>query len=96
MSENVFSRQSLAQHILRSMSLAQRDGRRVDLEVLATELGARRTDVRGTLTALHQQGLVDVTKMRLTLTGFALGARFVNQPPAPLRAPVRLHVIKAA
>jgi Mn-dependent DtxR family transcriptional regulator len=97
MNENVFSRQSLAEHILRAMSLAQREGRRVDLEGLTAELGARRGDVRGTLSALHRQGLVDVTKMSLTLAGFALGARFASRPASPLRTPAaRLHVIKAA
>ncbi|HEU4406432.1 MAG TPA: hypothetical protein VFS43_14300 [Polyangiaceae bacterium] len=96
MNENAFSRQSLAENLLRAMSLAQREGRRVDLEGLTGELGARRADVRGTLSALHRQGLVDVTKMRLTLAGFALGAKFAARPPSPLRTPARLHVIKAA
>jgi Mn-dependent DtxR family transcriptional regulator len=95
MSENVFSRQTLAEHILRAMSLAQREGRRIDLEGLSAELGARRADVRGTLSTLHRQGLVDVMCMRLTMAGFALGASFANRPLAPLRTP-RLQVVKAA
>ncbi len=96
MSENVFSRPNLAQHILRAMSVAQRDDRRVDLDGLSVELGARRADVRGALSALHQQGLVDVVKMRLTLAGFALGTSFASRPLAPLRAAGRLQVVKAA
>jgi DNA-binding IclR family transcriptional regulator len=96
MNETVFSRQRLAEHILRAMTLAQRDGRRVDLEGLSGELGARRADVRGTLSTLHRQGLVDATRMRLTLAGFALGTSFVNRPPAPVRTAGRPRTIAAA
>ena len=95
MSENVFSRTSLVAHILRAMSLAQREGRRVDLEGLTVELGARRADVRGVLSTMHRQGLLDVTKMRLTLSGFAMGASLADRSLAPVRAARRAQV-KAA
>jgi DNA-binding transcriptional regulator PaaX len=86
MNENVFSRPSLVAHILRSMNLAQREGRSIDLEGLTAELGARRGDVRAALSAMHRQGLLDVTRMRLTLTGFAVGASLAGRPLAPLRS----------
>ena len=76
----------LAAHALRSMAFAQRDGRRVDLDALVAELGVRRVDVRGTLSSLHEEGLLDVTRMRLTLTGFATGVALAGEELTPLRA----------
>lgn len=55
------------------MAFAQREGRRVDLEGLVVSLGVRRADVRSTLSSLHREGFLDVTRMRLTLRGFAVG-----------------------
>jgi hypothetical protein len=95
MSENTFSRTNLVENILRAMSAAQREGRRVDLDGLVGELGARRADVRGALSSLHTQGFLDVTRMRLTLHGFATGASLAARPSSPLRTPARAQV-KAA
>lgn len=77
---------SLAAHVLRAMALAQSDERRVDLETLTADVGVRRKDVRETLSALHQEGLVDVTRMRLTLAGFQLGSAFASRRLKPLRS----------
>jgi hypothetical protein len=76
----------LAAHSLRLMAFAQRDGRRIDLDQLATALDVRRRDVRATLSQLHREGLLDVTRMRLTLRGFAVGIGLAAEKLKPLRA----------
>jgi DNA-binding IclR family transcriptional regulator len=84
--ENAPSPGSLAIHLVRAMTSAQRDGRSITLDDLVTELGVRRAEARGTLSTLHEQGLLDVTRMRLTLRGFALGQALVSASVQPLRA----------
>lgn len=79
------SRQVLAEHLLRTIARDHLDGRRSDLESLTRLLGVRRADVRSTLTALHQEGYVDVLRMRLTLEGFALGVALLERPAPALR-----------
>ena len=64
----------LAPYILRHLALAQRRGRPVTLDDVVTKLKVRRVDVRSAISALHTQGLVDATTMRLTLQGFAIGS----------------------
>lgn len=73
------SRLTLAAHVLRSMATAQEDGRRTSLDGLVIQLGVRRPDVRATLSQLHQEGLLDVLHMRLTLRGYALGRAFSSR-----------------
>ncbi len=79
-------RSLLAAHALRTMAFAQRDGRRVDLDALVADLGVRRLDVRATLSSLHREGLMDVTRMRLTLRGFATGIALAGERLHSLRA----------
>lgn len=69
-------RKVLAAHVLKSMVAAQREGKRLGLDQLVAMLSVRRADVRATLSALHEEGMIDVTRMRLTLRGFALGTAF--------------------
>jgi DNA-binding IclR family transcriptional regulator len=45
----------------------------VSLQTLVDEIGARRADVRRTVSSLHREGYVDALRMRLTMTGFGLG-----------------------
>lgn len=89
MSTSAISLESLGQHILRAMSASARRDERATLDDLATELGVRRADVRGALSALHRQGLVDVLRMRPTLAGFALGHALQGEALGPLRSPRR-------
>ena len=63
---------------------------------LADKLGARRTDVRRVLSALHREGMVDLLHRRVTLSGLAVGRslagsmlkpfRVADAVPAPARA----------
>ena len=85
MDTNAF-RSLLAAHSLRALAFAQRDGRRLDLDELVTALGVRRVDVRATLSSLHREGLLDVTRMRLTLRGFATGIALAAEQLRPLRS----------
>ena len=64
-----------------------RDGRhlRVELDELAGSLNVRRSDVRSALSALHRDGLVDLTRMTLTLAGFAVALAVEKTGLAPLR-----------
>ncbi|APR75316.1 Hypothetical protein A7982_00662 [Minicystis rosea] len=71
------------------------EGRRHDLETLTSELRVRRGDIRTVVSALHREGYLDALRMRLTLTGFALGRSYVGQPLPQLRRP-RLSVVAAA
>ena len=71
--------------VLRELSQAADSGGRVGLDELVKRLGVRRTELRSTLTRLHQQGLVDVLRMRPTLAGFALGRAASGLSMKPLR-----------
>ena len=82
-------RLGLAAHVLRTLADAQVEGRRMDLDTLADELGVetddastqegvrvkklRREDVRAAVSQLDSEGFVDASRMRLTLAGFAMG-----------------------
>jgi Mn-dependent DtxR family transcriptional regulator len=76
---------TLSMHVLRALADAQIEGRRENLETLVDRLSVRRRDVRGVVTSLHQQGLVDVIHMRLTLQGFAVGSALLQQELPALR-----------
>jgi Mn-dependent DtxR family transcriptional regulator len=86
---------TLCMHILRTLADAQTEGRRSNLETLVDQLQVRRRDVRSAVTSLHQQGLVDVMTMRLTLEGFALGRSFMKQELPALRSPAE-RAVRAA
>jgi DNA-binding IclR family transcriptional regulator len=78
----------LAPYILRLLAAAQRRGRPITLQDLVDALEVRRVDVRQALTAMDEQGLVDVLTMRLTLQGFALGSALrTRKLPAIPRQP---------
>ena len=80
------SGEAIAIHLLRALTTAQREDRRLDLDELVSEVGARRAEVRRTLSALHRGGYVDVLRMRLTLKGFAIGQALSATDLIPLRA----------
>lgn len=91
----IASPRTIAVHVLRALAVSAEEGRRVDLAAVAAELGVRRADVRSALTALHREGYVDLTRMRPTLAGFAIGAALKGKALVPVRsAPVK-HVVAA-
>jgi hypothetical protein len=57
------------------------------LETLTDELNVRRVDLRRAVSALHREGFVDALRMRLSLTGFAVGSSLVSQELPALRKP---------
>jgi hypothetical protein len=78
----------LAAHVLRALALSQQDEDSFDaptLESLTEGLGVRRADVRSTLSELYREGLVDIARMRLTMTGLALATAFLRAKLAPIR-----------
>lgn len=87
--------QILTPHVLSALYTAQLEGKTSTLETLVETINVRRADLRKTATALHQQGLLDVRTMRLTMMGFALGAMYASQELKPLRQP-KLTLIVAA
>ncbi len=90
--ENAPSPGSLAIHLVRAMTSAQRDGHGITLDDLVADLGVRRAEARSTLSTLHEQGLLDVTRMRLTLRGFALGQALLQASVRSLRVARRAEV----
>ena len=76
----------LAIHLLKELTTLQRRGRRADLATLAERVGVRRADARTVLSRLHQQGFIDVLRMRVTLAGLAIGASLRGVTLAPLFA----------
>lgn len=71
--ELVIDSGQLALHVVKRMTSAHKAGELCTLERLVRELKVRRRDLRSVLTALHEEGIVDVLHMRLTLNGFAVG-----------------------
>src|SRR5262245_53814981 len=86
----------LAIHLLRELTTASRVSHRPTLDDLAVAVGARRSDVRQMLSALHREGLVDVLHMRPTLAGFALGRAASSEKLRPLRAQLERREVRAA
>ncbi len=80
--EPTIDAEALAIHLLHAMSTS---AHKLTLEDLATELQVRRADVRSTLSTLHRQGYLDVTKMQLTMAGFAVGRTYNVQPLPSIR-----------
>ncbi len=78
---------TVAAYVLQALARAQIEGRTMNLEDLIDEIKVRRRDIRTVMTKLHQQGFVDVLRMRLTLSGFAIGASLLDQQLPALRLP---------
>lgn len=76
---------ALAPYVLRALAASQRAGKATNLQRLTDELGVRRSDIRATINALHDQGLLDALTMRLSLHGFAIGSALRSQKLRPLR-----------
>ncbi len=81
--------QHIAPYVLRALAQAQTEGRCMDLENLSREIEVRKADVRKTVTALHQQGLVDALRMRLSLQGFVMGRAMMKANLGPIQRPAR-------
>ncbi len=79
------SRKTIAAAVLRTLAAAQRTGEKLTLDTLTARLDLRRSDVRTSLSALHREGHVDALRMRLTLTGYALGTAFHDLSPLSYR-----------
>lgn len=79
------NRKHLALHLLYHLAQAQRRGERPNLQEIIDLVHVRRGDVRATLTVLHQQGLYDVLRRRLTLLGFTMGVRLRAEELPELR-----------
>jgi DNA-binding GntR family transcriptional regulator len=94
-SRSAFCADTLAIHLIAAMASAHGAGQRLDLDGLVRQVGARRADVRRTLSALHREGYVDVLRMRPTLQGFALGRAFAGRALPTLRH-VPVAVTRAA
>ena len=80
----------LAPYVLRTLARYQKQGRMANLQTLVDEIGVRRADVRKTVSALHREGYVDAMRMRLTISGFVLGAALVDVELPSLRPALRL------
>jgi DNA-binding IclR family transcriptional regulator len=80
--------QHIAPYVLRALAQAQTEGRCMDLETLSHEIEVRKADVRKTVTALHQEGLVDALRLRLSLRGFVMGRSLLAANLGPIRRPV--------
>jgi transcription initiation factor IIE alpha subunit len=65
---------SIAAHVVVTLANAQAAGRVLRLDELASEIGIRKVDVRNVVTRLHAEGHVDALRLRLTMSGLALGA----------------------
>jgi DNA-binding IclR family transcriptional regulator len=87
--------QALSAHVLQALAAAQSEGRAASLETLTEGLGVRRGDVRRTITLLHREGFVDALRMRLTLTGFALGRAYLGRSLPPLRRAKLADIVAA-
>ena len=77
-------RLTLAAHLLAHLARAQSRGLPLGLEQLAATLPESRGRIREALSRLHEEGLVDLASMRLTLAGFALGRAFASRKLHPL------------
>ncbi|XXY49862.1 hypothetical protein WME91_01750 [Sorangium sp. So ce269] len=82
-------KKTVAANLLQALAIAQREGRVETLETLVEKLRVRRRDVRSTLTLLHRQGMLDVLRMRLSLSGFAVGSALIGKTLPALRAAPR-------
>ena len=88
-------RKTLAAYILQALAIAQREDQSLDLDSLVDLLHVRRKDIRSTLTLLHQQGMLDVIRMRLSLQGFAMGSALIGEPLPALRVTPQVAFVAA-
>lgn len=86
----------LAAHVLRTLARAQQRRRPMTLATLVDELGVRKLDLREVVSRLHAQGFLDVTTMRLTLAGFAVGASLRGERLPRLRRAAKARLVRAA
>ena len=87
--------EAIAIHVMREMTSAQADGRRITALDLAEALHVRRADVRSVVSELHRQGLVDAMRMRVTLAGFAYARAMTEAAPIRKQA-ASLRLARAA
>ena len=75
----------LAAHVVAALFQLRERTMPITLDTVTEVLGAApKTDVRAALSALHKEGVVDVTRMRLTLRGLALGSALAGAALPPL------------
>lgn len=86
----------LAPYILQTLAKAQRKGRPVTLNDLVKALKVRQADVRRAVTAMDQQGLLDASTMRLTLSGFVIGTALRSQKLPAIPRPLNNKELKPA
>jgi hypothetical protein len=79
-----FDRNALTALVL--LAVTARPTRVRTLADVAESVGARRADVRATLTRLHVEGFVDGLRVRPTLAGLALATALRACMPRMLRA----------
>lgn len=88
------SPRAVAAHVLVALARAQARGLAVDSEALARAIGVRKLDLRAVVTKLHDEGHIDATRMRLTLSGLAIATALRGQKLPALRT--RRAVVAAA
>ncbi len=76
---------TLSAYILQALALAQTEGRTMNLESLTDTLKVRRKDIRGAVSQLHREGMLDALTMRLSLRGFAIGRSLQGEQLRELR-----------
>jgi len=95
--ELVIDSGQLALHVVKAMTIAHKSGEQCTLDTLVQELHVRRADLRSVLSGLHEEGILDVLHMRLTLNGFAIGHALEGKALPPFRIePLRRAVPRAA
>jgi hypothetical protein len=65
--------EDIAIHVLHHLTTHQMNGARIHFDKLRRRLGVDRVQLARVLGRLDKQGLVDCSKLRLTLQGFAIG-----------------------
>jgi DNA-binding IclR family transcriptional regulator len=80
------NKKHLALHVLQALARQHMAGRHATLQSIVDELDVRRKDIRDTISALHDEGYLDVLDLRLTMVGFAIGAGLAQTKLPPLRA----------
>ena len=85
---------ALAAHVLRA--IARPRARVVSVADIAKIVGARRADVRGVVSRLHQEGFVDALRMRPTLQGLALASSLGACKLREVRSEERARVAQVA
>ena len=79
----------LAPYVLKAFADAQLEGRRINLDDLCEQIPVRRADLRRTVTALHNNDLLDALKGRLTLRGLAAAMALARKCEIPVREAIR-------